>query len=127
MAWKRNGSKYHAKKVEIDGIVFDSKKEGRRYSELKALQEAGAIKDLKRQVKFILIPAQREPDTVGKRGGKIKGKLLERECSYVADFCYYVAETGEYVVEDTKGFRTTEYKIKRKLMLYIHGIKIQEV
>lgn len=129
MAWNNyNGaSKYHAKKVEVDGIVFDSKKEARRYSELRIMEKAGIISDLQRQVKFVLIPAQREPDTVGKRGGIKKGKLLERECSYVADFCYYVTETGLYVVEDTKGFRTTDYKIKRKLMLYVHNIKIKEV
>ena len=129
MAWNNynRASKYHAKKVEVDGIVFDSKKEARRYSELKVMQKAGIISDLQRQVKFVLIPAQREPDTVGKRGGIKKGKLLERECSYVADFCYYVTETGLYVVEDTKGFRTPEYKIKRKLMLYVHNIKIKEV
>lgn len=125
MTWQKK-SKYRAKKVEIDGIVFDSKKESRRYVELKALQEAGVISNLKRQVKYVLIPAQREPDTVGKRGGKIKGKLIERECSYVADFVYKDGY-GNTVVEDTKGMRTTEYIIKRKLMLYIRGIKIKEV
>lgn len=120
-------SKYGARKVTVNGMVFDSKKEAKRYNELKALEKAGVIRDLERQVKFVLIPAQREPDTVGTRGGIHRGKLLERECAYVADFVYTVAETGLQTVEDTKGMRTTEYVIKRKLMLYIHGIKIREV
>lgn len=132
MAWKnyRSKSKYNAKKVEIDGIKFDSVKESRRFLELKAMEEAEVISDLKRQVKYVLIPAQREPDTVGKRGGKIKGKLLERECSYVADFVYNDVQ-GNTVVEDVKGYRGGGayeiFKIKRKLMLYVHGIKIIEI
>lgn len=129
MAWRRYGTngKYNAKKVQYDGITFDSKKEYRRFLELKALEKAGVIKELKRQVKYILIPAQREPDTVGSRGGIKKGKLIERECAYYADFVYTVAETGEKVVEDVKGMRTPEYKIKRKLMLFVHHIKIKEI
>lgn len=129
MAWNNYNrvSKYHAKKVEVDGITFDSKKEYRRYLELKALEKAGIIKNLERQVKYTLIPAQREPDTIGSRGGVKKGKLIERECSYYADFVYTIKETGETVVEDVKGMRTPEYKIKRKLMLYIHNIKIKEI
>ena len=132
MAWKnyRNKSKYNAKKVEIDGIRFDSVKESRRFLELRAMQEAEIISDLRRQVKYVLIPAQREPETVGKRGGKIKGKLLERECSYVADFVYKDSQ-GNTVVEDVKGYRGGGayeiFKIKRKLMLYVHGIKIIEI
>ena len=77
------------------------------------------------QVKYILIPAQREPDTVGARGGIHKGKLIERECTYVADFVY--KENGQTVVEDTKGFRTKDYLLKRKMLLFFHGIKIKEV
>lgn len=118
--------KYHAHKVNVGNMVFDSKKEYRRYLELKAMEEAEQISDLKRQVKYVLIPAQREPDTIGKRGGKIKGKLIERECSYIADFVYKDTE-GKLVVEDTKGMRTTEYVIKRKLMLYLKNIRIKEV
>ena len=117
--------KYHNKKVEYDGIVFDSRKEAKRYSELSLLAKAGAITDLQLQVKFVLIPAQKEPDTIGKRGGVHKGKTLEKECSYVADFVYF--ENGQMVVEDTKGFRTTDYIIKRKLMLFVHGIRIKEI
>lgn len=119
-------SKYGANKTVIDGIVFDSKKEGRRYQELKIMESAGLISDLQRQVKFILIPAQREKDTKGKRGGVIKGKLIEREVAYIADFVYQ-NEYGERIVEDTKGMKTKEYIIKRKMMLYFYGIRITEV
>lgn len=128
MSWNYyGGSKYKAKKVEIDGIKFDSKKEARRYEELLILEQAGEIKDLKRQVKYILIPAQREPDSVGARGGRIKGKLIERECAYVADFVYTDTATGELIVEDVKGMRTSEYIVKRKLMLWVNNIRIKEV
>lgn len=133
MSWTYfgNDSKYKAKKVEINGIKFDSKREARRYEELLLLEQAGEIKDLKRQVKYILIPAQREPDTVGVRGGKIKGKLIEKECAYYADFVYTDTQTGEQIVEDVKGYRDGQayalFKIKRKLMLYVHGIQIKEV
>lgn len=133
MAWsynprvKQKKSKYGANKTEIDGIVFDSRKEARRYADLKLMERAGMIKDLSLQVKFELIPIQREPDTIGKRGGVIKGKMIERPVYYVADFVYTITATGEKVVEDTKGFRTKEYIIKRKLMLYKYGLRIREV
>ncbi len=117
--------KYRNKRTTVDGITFDSLKEAKRWKELSLMETSGAIQDLKRQVKFVLIPAQREPDTIGKRGGVHKGKLLEREVSYVADFVY--KEKGEWVVEDAKGIQTTEYIIKRKMMLYFHGIRIKEV
>lgn len=120
-------NKYHSKKVEVNGIVFDSKKEARRFAELSLLERAGAIQDLQRQVKFILIPAQREPDTVGARGGIKKGKVIEKECAYIADFVYKDLTLNETVVEDTKGFKTKDYIIKRKLMLSVHGIRIKEV
>ena len=96
-----------------------------RYRELKFLEASGKIENLKTQVKFVLLPAQREPDTVGPKGGKIKGRVIEREVSYIADFVY--VEDGRMVVEDTKGVRTPEYVIKRKLMLYMTGIRIKEV
>lgn len=119
-------SKYRAKKIIVDGLSFDSKKEARRYKELKALQMAGAISCLQRQFKFVLIPSQREPDTIGARGGLKKGKLIEREVVYIADFVYIDLETDKLVVEDVKGFRTPEYIIKRKLMLYLKNIRIKE-
>lgn len=103
--------KYHSKKTIVDGKKFDSKKEAARFKELCLLQNQGLIKDLQLQVKFELIPKQ-------------KG---ERSCFYVADFVYTDCETGQMVVEDVKGMRTDVYKIKRKLMLYFHGIQITEV
>ena len=111
-----NWTKYNNKKITVDGQVFDSKKESNRYKELRLLEKAGEIKDLRMQVKFTLIPSQRDEAT---------GKVIERECSYKADFVY--EEDGETVVEDVKGFRTKEYIIKRKLMLYQYGIRIREV
>lgn len=120
-------NKYKNKKViAADGSVFDSKKELRRWYELQAMQAEGKIHNLERQVKFTLIPTQREPSTIGKRGGLHLGKVIEKECYYLADFTYNLP-TGEKVVEDAKGFRTKEYAIKRKLMLYIHGIRIKEI
>ena len=123
-------NKYNAKKVSVDGIEFDSKKEARRYQELLLLQKAGEIYMLERQKVYELLPAQREPDTVGKRGGVIKGKLLERAVEYVADFVY-TDKNGKTVVEDVKGFREggayAVFVLKRKLMLYRYGIKIIEV
>lgn len=123
----RQKSKYNSEKITIDGITFDSRKEGRRFRELKLLESRGLIKDLELQKKFILIPAQREPDSVGKRGGKIRGKLIERELSYFADFYYFDAMSQEWICEDAKGFRTPEYIVKRKLMLWLFGIRIHEV
>lgn len=124
-------SKYNAKKITVDGLTFDSKKEAKRYKELRLLERAGAISELRTQVKFVLIPAQREPDTVGVRGGKKPGKLIERECAYIADFVYIESATGRKMVEDVKGYRRgTAYDvftIKRKLMLYVYGIQIKEI
>lgn len=121
-------AKYRNNKVVFeDGSTFDSMKEYGRYLDLLAMEKAGEIKDLRRQVKYILIPAQREPDTVGKRGGIKKGKLLEREVAYFADFVYINIVSGEEIVEDTKGIRTTEYILKRKMMLYFHHIRIHEI
>ena len=110
----RYRSKYHSKKTVVDGVEFDSRKEARRYSELLLLERAGAITELERQVKYELLPSQR-----------IDGKVVERPVSYVADFQY--KQDGKTVVEDTKGFKTKEYIIKRKLMLWVHGIKIREI
>lgn len=120
-------SKYRAKKITADGITFDSKKEAKRYKELKELQSRGEIHDLQLQVSYELLPTQREPDTVGKRGGVHKGKVIERPVYYIADFVYK-SNSGETIVEDVKGMskRLPEYVIKRKLMLYVHGIHIKE-
>lgn len=120
------GSKYRNSKVTIGNDTYDSMKEYRRYLDLLALEKTGEIKELQRQVKYILIPAQREPDTIGKRGGIHKGRLLEKEVAYFADFVY-TDSSGETIVEDTKGIRTKDYIIKRKMMLYFHKIRIHEV
>lgn len=120
-------NKYHAKKVKTDDGVFDSVKEYRRWLLLKEREDSGEISNLRRQVEYELIPVQREPDTVGARGGIKKGKVLEKAAKYHADFVY--VENGETVVEDTKSkaTRTKDYVIRRKLMLYVHGIRIREV
>ncbi len=94
-----------------------SRKEHRRAAELRIMQRAGLIADLQEQVPYVLIPAQRDAD----------GRLIERACSYIADFVYTDTATGQTVVEDTKGVRTKEYIIKRKLMLHVHGIRIREI
>ena len=104
-------NKYGAKKVTApDGQKFDSQKEYQRYCVLKLLQRAGKISDLRRQVKFELIPKQEG----------------ESACHYVADFVYKDTATGKVVVEDAKGFKTDVYKIKKKLLLWTHGIQIKE-
>jgi hypothetical protein len=129
MAWRnyKSGSKYHSQKVSIAEEIFQSKKEARRWLELKNMEANGLISGLQRQKKFVLIPAQYEPDTKGPRGGRIKGKLLEREVAYYADFVYFDEHEKDFVIEDTKGVRTAEYIIKRKLMLWLNGYQIREV
>lgn len=125
-------NKYGNKKVVTDdGEIFDSKREAARYMTLTFLERVGAISDLKRQVPFELIPAQREKSREvykkGPRKGQPKeGKVIEKAVTYIADFVYIDNKTGKKVVEDAKGVRTDVYIIKRKLMLYIHGIKIRE-
>lgn len=126
MAW-RHYTKYGNTKTVVDGIEFDSKKEARRYQELRLAEQAGAIGDLRRQVRFELIPVQREPDTRGPKGGIKQGKVIERKVEYIADFVYIDLGTGKTVVEDTKGMRTKDFIIKRKLMLYMHGIRVKEI
>lgn len=117
-------SKYKSKKIEVDGMTFDSRKEYYRWCELCQLERVGKITDLQRQVKYVLIPTQYEPYTVKENGTAKRGKVIERECAYIADFVY--TEKGNVVVEDVKGFKTADYKIKRKLMLAVHGIRIKE-
>lgn len=109
-------SKYGNVKTEIDGITFASKHEGRRYIELKYLQRIGEISDLQLQRRFTLIGAQKDEN----------GKVIERPLTYVADFVYK-DNKGKTVVEDAKGTLTDVYKIKRKLMLSIYGLRVQEV
>lgn len=110
-------NKYHAKKRTIGGETFDSRAEARRWHELKLLLRAGEIEDLQRQVKYTLVPVQRDEG----------GNLIERAITYKADFVYRDKRTGKTVVEDVKGMRTKEYILKRKLLLWVHGIRITEV
>lgn len=128
MTIRTSRSKYHAKKVTVNGITYDSKKEANRHAELLLLERGGAITDLRRQVQFILLPAHYEAfERYGKKGQRLKDgrRCVERAVFYVADFTY--KQDGKLVVEDVKGIRTKEYIIKRKLMLHINGIKIREV
>ena len=128
--WRRNGTKYNATKVTVDGHTFASKHEANRYLELKLLERAGEISDLRLQVEYELIPNQyATEERYGKNGRRLKDKeiLLERKCCYVADFVYTDNRTGETVVEDTKGFKTADYILKKKMLLYFHGIHIVEV
>lgn len=128
-------NKYGAKKVKdpFTGDVFDSKKEYNRWCELRLLERAGRISDLKRQVTFELIPTQREESTEVYKAGPQKGlpkpgSIIEKAVDYVADFTYY--QDGEYIVEDTKGYKKGAayqlFVIKRKLMLSVHGIRLKE-
>lgn len=119
-------SKYRSRKVNRYGMAFDSGKELKRYEDLRILEQAGTISELRTQVKYVLIPAQYEEKWYPKLNAVGKGRCLERECSYIADFVYTDAN-GNRVVEDTKGFKTKDYIIKRKLMLWVHGIRIREV
>lgn len=111
--------KYKNRKCTVNNETFDSKKEARRYVELKALEKLGRISGLERQRKFILIPSQKDENE----------KTIERECSYIADFVY--VENNETVVEDVKGYRGggayAVFTIKRKLMLEKYGIRVKEV
>lgn len=110
MGWRT--SKYHAKKTTVDGITFDSKREANRYLTLKSMEEDGAIEDLRRQVRYELVPAF---DVDGRH---------YRPVYYVADFVY--REDGHKVIEDVKGMKTDVYKLKSKLVAYRYGMNIRE-
>lgn len=131
------GNKFGAKKIKdpATGFVFDSKAEFIRWCELRLLERAGKISGLQRQVTFELIPTQRQEGTEVYKAGPHKGltkpgPVIEKACSYVADFVYIDAD-GNKVVEDTKGCKKGAaydlFAIKRKLMLHVHGIKVREV
>lgn len=112
---QRRHEKYQNVRCEYEGLRFDSRAELKRWIALQALQRVGEISMLTRHVPFVLIPKQTRPS-----GGR------ERECAYVADFVY-VDRRGQRVVEDVKGASTPEYRLKRKLLLHVHGIEIREV
>lgn len=129
-------SKYRNKKTELDGIIFDSKKEAKIYLDLKAQKAASEIADFKMQVSFELIPNQKEQITLIKDGfvqldkqgkAKIKEKVVELAVKYIADFVVYHHD-GEVTVVDAKGFHGNQtWIIKRKLLLYVHKLKIKVV
>lgn len=105
-------SKYRARKTTIDGIQFDSAKEAKRYVKLRDMERAGEIQGLRLQVPFEILP-NFECDGVKYRGMR-----------YIADFVYY--RNGVRVVEDVKGVKTPEYRMKKKLMAYMNHINIKE-
>ncbi len=98
--------KYKNKKIIVDGMKFDSQLEANRWQELKILQKGGAIKDLRRQVRFELQPKYKK-----------NGKTIQ-SISYVADFVYYSFTERKIIVEDTKGYLTEVYKLKKKIFEY---------
>lgn len=107
-------SKYRNKKVVIDGIKFDSKKEGNRYLELRLMEDTDYIKDLELQKKFELIPKY-----------EINGRKV-RAMNYICDFYYYDILKDKYIVEDVKGMKTQVYKLKKKMFEYKYKIEIIE-
>lgn len=112
-------NKFNAVKKKVDDVKFDSTKEANRYEQLKLLVRAGKIKDLEVQPVFVLIKSV-------KFSGDAKAKPAMR---YTADFRYYDIEKGEVVVEDVKSRATaklTDYKMRRHMMLAIHGIEVLE-
>ena len=106
-------NKYKNKKITINNITFDSKKESLRYQQLKLLERARVISNLELQKKYIL---QDKFELNGKK---------YREISYVADFVYI--QDGKTIVEDTKGFRTEVYKLKKKMFMYKYKMEIKEI
>lgn len=120
-------SKYGNKKAKANGKVFDSRRERGRYYTLQTLEKAGEISDLRMQVPFEIIPAIYETVEVQlKTKTKQVQKLVQRAAHYVADFVYKDKD-GNIVVEDSKGYRTKEYELKKKMMRAFLGITIKEV
>jgi hypothetical protein len=108
----KNMNKYHNKKIAIDGHIFDSIKEAKRYRELKLLMVAigkDKIYNLKLQPKFLL------QESFEKGGKKYK------EINYIADF-QYVNGANKIIIEDVKGMKTKEYLLKKKLFEYRYKI-----
>lgn len=111
----KRASKYGNQKTVVDGITFDSKAEAARWVDLQQLEKAGVITQLQRQVRYELVPKGRTAD----------GKAV-RSVAYIADFVY-CDEHGKTITEDTKGFLTESYRLKKKLLLHVFGIEIKEV
>ena len=114
---KYQKTKYHNQKTKVNNIEFDSKKEANRFNELKLLEKAGLIKELEIQKKFEL-----QPKYINNNGEHI------RAITYIADFFYYDCKEGIYIVEDTKGFKTDVYILKKKLFEYVYpNLTIKEL
>ena len=112
----KRSSKYNAKKTVIDGVTFDSRKEGRRYRELRLLEKSGVIKDLCLQPRFLL------QEAYSKNGRAV------RKIEYIADFSYYDLEKDKFVVEDVKGIKTDVYRLKKKIFEYKYSdLEISEI
>lgn len=119
-------NKYGNKKITVDGITFDSKKEARYYLLLREMEKKGEISGLRLQVPYELIPAVYKEETIQlKTKSKTVTKCIQRAIHYVADFVY--TKDGEEIVIDVKGVRTEGYKLKKKMMLAFRGIEIREV
>ena len=101
--------KYGNQKTEVDGVMFDSKAEAKRYKELKHLLDEGEIQSLILQPKYPIV---------------VYG---EKICTYIGDFRYRFFGSDVEIVEDVKGVRTPSYRLKKKLMRAVHGIDIVEV
>lgn len=108
-------SKYYSKKVIVNNIKFDSKKEANYYLKLKVLERAGIIKDLELQKEYIL-----------QDKFKLNNKTI-RKITYKADFSYTSASDDKLHIVDVKGFKTEAYKLKKKLFEYKYGIEIEEI
>lgn len=102
-------SKYGNRKTEVDGFIFDSKKEAQRYQQLKLMEAAGEIVDIRMQVKYHCT---------------VNGKKV---CTYIADFEYTTTKDLKVHTEDVKGYKTKEYKLKKKLVEALFNIEIEEV
>ena len=118
--------KFNNKKMTTPDGVFDSKGEWERWLFLKEAEKNGQISDLRRQVKYTLIPTQYRTEIVHlKTKDKEVQRVAEREVTYTADFVY--EKDGETVVEDFKGFPNDRWPLKKSMMLYFHGVAIREV
>ena len=122
-------NKYGNKKVEFQGVLFDSKKEMQRYLILLEAQRNGVISDLQRQVKFELIPAITEEYIEHlKTKDKVKNRTIQLAVNYICDFTY--KKDGEFIIEDVKASKsmlTKEYLLKKKLLFAIHGLCVREI
>lgn len=126
---REKGQKYKNKKIEIDGIKFDSTKEGKRYLVLKQALYDGKIQDLKLQVKYELIPSIKEEYVEHlKTKDRVKTRTLQLPITYTCDFQYM--KDGELIIEDIKAspkLLPKEFVLKEKLMFWKYRIRIKKV